>query len=131
MAPGGEPVRSLRRLAGTGVRLAIDDFGTGYANLAYLRQLPIHAIKLAGPFVDDIRADDHGSLVAERIVDALVRLAHAIGLSVTAESVETPVQVDRLRMLGCDAGQGLFYGCPVAASEITERLRGSASVTIG
>ena len=85
----GEPVRSLRRLAATGVRLAIDDFGTGYSNLAYLRQLPIQALKLAGPFVTDIRDDDPSGLVAERVVDALVRLTHALGLSVTAESVET------------------------------------------
>ena len=55
MATDGEPVRSLRRLADTGVRLAIDDFGTGYSNLAYLRRLPIHTLKLAGPFVDGMR----------------------------------------------------------------------------
>jgi diguanylate cyclase (GGDEF)-like protein/PAS domain S-box-containing protein len=131
MTTQGEPVRSLRRLAGIGVRLAIDDFGTGYSNLAYLRQLPIHALKLAGPFVDDIRTDDPASLVAERIVDALVRLAHALGLSVTAESVETATQMQRLRELGCDCAQGRFHGNPVAPAAITERLRGSAEVTIG
>jgi diguanylate cyclase (GGDEF)-like protein/PAS domain S-box-containing protein len=131
MTTHGEPVRSLRRLAGTGVRLAIDDFGTGYSNLAYLRQLPIHALKLAGPFVDDIRAHDPASLVAERIVDALVRLAHALGLSVTAEAVETVTQMQRLRELGCDSAQGRLLGNPVAPGEITDRLRGSAEVTIG
>ncbi|MFK3980279.1 putative bifunctional diguanylate cyclase/phosphodiesterase [Micromonospora sp. NPDC050397] len=122
MATGGEPVRSLRRLAALGVRLAIDDFGTGYSNLAYLRRLPIHALKLAAPFVEGIRSTDALALVDERIVDTLVRLAHALGLSVTAEAVETAGQADRLRALGCDAGQGLFFGAPVAAERITARL---------
>ncbi|MDG4823621.1 EAL domain-containing protein [Asanoa sp. WMMD1127] len=126
MATGGEPVRALRRLAGTGVRLAIDDFGTGYSNLAYLRQLPIHSLKLAGPFVDGMRAQDPASVVAERIVDALVRLAHALGLSVTAESVETAEQVERLTALGCDSGQGRHFGNPVAPSAIAARLRSAA-----
>ncbi|MEV0713049.1 EAL domain-containing protein [Asanoa sp. NPDC050611] len=123
MATGGEPVRALRKLANTGVRLAIDDFGTGYSNLAYLRQLPIHTLKLAGPFVDGMRAQDPAAVVAERIVDALVRLAHALGLSVTAESVETPEQVERLTALGCDSGQGRHFGTPVAPSAISALLR--------
>ncbi|GAA1890728.1 putative bifunctional diguanylate cyclase/phosphodiesterase [Asanoa iriomotensis] len=123
MATGGEPVRALRKLANTGVRLAIDDFGTGYSNLAYLRQLPIHTLKLAGPFVDGMRSHDPAAVVAERIVDALVRLAHALGLSVTAESVETPEQVERLTALGCDSGQGRHFGTPAAPSAITELLR--------
>jgi len=130
MATGGEPVRSLRRLASTGVRLAIDDFGTGYSNLAYLRQLPIHTLKLAGPFVDGMRSNDPASVVAERIVDALVRLAHALGLSVTAEAVETLEQVERLTALGCDNGQGNHYGTPAAPASITALLR-SSQVTIG
>jgi len=131
MATGGEPVRSLRRLANTGVRLAIDDFGTGYSNLAYLRQLPIHTLKLAGPFVDGMRSHDPASVVAERIVDALVRLAHALGLSVTAEAVETQEQVERLTALGCDSGQGMHYGTPVRAEAITELLRSGLRVRVG
>ncbi|GIF52560.1 diguanylate cyclase/phosphodiesterase with PAS/PAC sensor(s) [Asanoa ferruginea] len=130
MATSGEPVRALRRLANTGVRLAIDDFGTGYSNLAYLRQLPIHTLKLAGPFVDGMRAHDPASVVAERIVDALVRLAHALGLSVTAESVESLEQVERLTALGCDSGQGLHFGTPAAPAAITALLR-SAEMPAG
>ncbi|MEV0809753.1 EAL domain-containing protein [Micromonospora sp. NPDC050200] len=130
MGTAGEPLRSLRRLAALGVRLAIDDFGTGYSNLAYLRRLPIHCLKLAGPFVEGIRADapdapvDHRD---ERIVDALVRLAHALELSVTAEAVETGVQAERLRALRCDTGQGCWFGPPMPADEITARLRGEAA----
>ena len=59
MGSAGEPLRSLHRLAALGVRLAMDDFGTGYSNLAYLRRLPIHCLKLAGPFVEGIRARRH------------------------------------------------------------------------
>jgi diguanylate cyclase (GGDEF)-like protein/PAS domain S-box-containing protein len=131
MATIGEPVRSLRRLAALGVRLAIDDFGTGYSNLAYLRRLPIHSLKLAGPFVEGIQSGDALALVDERIVDALVRLAHALGLSVTAEAVETAGQADLLRSLACDTGQGLYFGAPVAAEEITARLRESGSGRAG
>ncbi|WP_406036827.1 EAL domain-containing protein [Micromonospora sp. NBC_00898] len=127
MGTAGEPLRSLHELAGLGVRLAIDDFGTGYSNLAYLRRLPIHCLKLAGPFVEGIRAD--GADVAtdhrdERIVDALVRLAHALELWVTAEAVETEVQAERLRALRCDTGQGLWFGGPVPAEQIRARLAG-------
>ncbi|MEH0825681.1 MULTISPECIES: putative bifunctional diguanylate cyclase/phosphodiesterase [unclassified Micromonospora] len=127
MGTAGEPLRSLRRLAGLGVRLAIDDFGTGYSNLAYLRRLPIHCLKLAGPFVEGIRADEPDATADhrdERIVDALVRLAHALELSVTAEAVETGAQAERLRALRCDTGQGRWFGPPMPAEEITARLRG-------
>ncbi|MEU5939242.1 EAL domain-containing protein [Micromonospora sp. NPDC047548] len=127
MGTAGEPLRSLHRLADLGVRLAIDDFGTGYSNLAYLRRLPIHCLKLAGPFVEGIRADDPDAPADhrdERIVDALVRLAHALELSVTAEAVETGAQAERLRALRCDTGQGRWFGAPMPADQITARLRG-------
>ncbi|MEH1128766.1 putative bifunctional diguanylate cyclase/phosphodiesterase [Micromonospora sp. CPCC 206061] len=125
MPTAGEPVHSLRGLASTGVRIAIDDFGTGYSNLAYLRRLPIHALKLAGPFIEGLRSGgvvDSASLADERIVDALVRLAHALGLTVTAEAVETTEQAELLRALGCDTGQGLLFGAPVPAQAITPLL---------
>ncbi|WP_422734080.1 putative bifunctional diguanylate cyclase/phosphodiesterase [Micromonospora sp. WMMD558] len=130
MGTAGEPLRSLHRLAGLGVRLAIDDFGTGYSNLAYLRRLPIHCLKLAGPFVEGIRGDGPEAVAGhrdERIVDALVRLAHALELWVTAEAVETEVQAERLRALRCDTGQGRWFGPPAPAAEITARLRGEGT----
>ncbi|MER7456115.1 EAL domain-containing protein [Micromonospora sp. NPDC126480] len=130
MGTAGEPLRSLYQLAGLGVRLAIDDFGTGYSNLAYLRRLPIQCLKLAGPFVEGIREDGPEAATGhrdERIVDALVRLAHALELWVTAEAVETEVQAERLRALRCDTGQGRWFGPPVPAGEITARLRGAAT----
>ncbi|PZF97723.1 putative bifunctional diguanylate cyclase/phosphodiesterase [Micromonospora endophytica] len=126
MGSAGEPLRTLHRLSALGVRLAVDDFGTGYSNLAYLRRLPITCLKLAAPFVEGIRGDepeaaDHRD---ERIVDALVRLAHALELWVTAEGVETEAQAERLRALRCDTAQGRLFGPPAPADTIRTRLAG-------
>ncbi|MGC4896900.1 putative bifunctional diguanylate cyclase/phosphodiesterase [Micromonospora sp. DT31] len=109
-----EPVRALRVLSELGVRVAIDDFGTGYCNLAYLRDLPVNELKVAGEFVTGLRASagDPGGHTDERILASLVSLAHALGLTVTAEGVETAHQADRLRAIGCDAGQGWHFGRP-------------------
>ena len=105
-------VAGLRRLAQRGVRVAIDDFGTGYSNLAYLRTLPVCELKLDGSFVQGLRSSESPDPVDEQIVAALVKLGHSLGLTVTAEGVETPVQADRLRLIGCDAGQGWHFGRP-------------------
>ncbi|WBB89156.1 EAL domain-containing protein [Verrucosispora sp. WMMC514] len=125
MGSAGEPLRTLHRLAALGVRLAVDDFGTGYSNLAYLRRLPITCLKLAGPFVEGIRGTepDDADHRDERIVDALVRLAHALELWVTAEAVETETQAERLRALRCDTAQGRLFGPPGPAEAIVARLR--------
>jgi predicted signal transduction protein with EAL and GGDEF domain len=105
-------VAGLRRLAQTGVRIAIDDFGTGYSNLAYLRTLPVTELKLDGSFVQGLRSADKPDPTDEQIVAALVNLGHSLGLTVTAEGVESAVQADRLRLIGCDAGQGWHFGHP-------------------
>ncbi|MFE9652261.1 putative bifunctional diguanylate cyclase/phosphodiesterase [Micromonospora sp. NPDC006431] len=120
MSTVAEPVRALRVLKELGVRIAIDDFGTGYCNLAYLRDLPVTELKVAGEFVAGLRApaDDPGSRTDERILASLVSLAHALGLTVTAEGVETAGQADRLRAIGCDAGQGWHFGRPAPAGQI-------------
>ncbi|MEV4812891.1 putative bifunctional diguanylate cyclase/phosphodiesterase [Micromonospora avicenniae] len=124
MSTTEEPVRALRGLADLGVRIAIDDFGTGYSNLAYLRDLPVTELKVAGEFVAGLRAPaaDPGSRTDERILASLVSLAHALGLTVTAEGVETAGQAERLRAIGCDAGQGWHFGRPAPAERILERV---------
>jgi diguanylate cyclase (GGDEF)-like protein/PAS domain S-box-containing protein len=109
----------LRDLADIGVRIAIDDFGTGYSNLAYLRRLPVHTLKLAGPFITrGTSGKDETDDVDLEIVSAVVRLAHILGLTVTAESVETPAQLTRLRRLGCDTGQGWLFAPAVPGGDI-------------
>ncbi|MGK5674240.1 putative bifunctional diguanylate cyclase/phosphodiesterase [Micromonospora sp. URMC 106] len=121
MSTAEEPVRALRVLADLGVRIAIDDFGTGYCNLAYLRDLPVTELKVAGQFVAGLRAPE--SRADERILASLVSLAHALDLTVTAEGVETAGQAERLRAIGCDAAQGWHFGRPDSAERLLERLR--------
>jgi EAL domain-containing protein (putative c-di-GMP-specific phosphodiesterase class I) len=122
MATAGAPLQALRQLVDSGVRVAIDDFGTGYSNLAYLSTLPVHVLKLAGPFIARLRDPGLPGGIDERIVDALIRLAHALGLTVTAEGVETPGQANRLRALGCDAVQGFYFARPQEADQIGDMI---------
>jgi len=116
MGPTTGARATLEALAGLGVRLAIDDFGTGYSNLAYLRSLPVHGLKLAGPFVTGAGSPD--GRVDVEITSTLVGLAHALGLTVTAESIETAEQAAQLRELGCDLGQGWFYSPAVGPDAV-------------
>ena len=114
---------ALHALAEMGVRIAIDDFGTGYSNFAYLRRLPVHALKLAGPFVTGAAAGaEWGEQVDREVVGLVIALAHTLGLTVTAESVETADQFAHLQQLGCDTGQGWFFAVPVPAEQIPPLL---------
>lgn len=97
-------------LARIGVYLSIDDFGTGWSSLAYLRQLPARQLKIDRSFVADL----DGSADARAVVHAVVDLAHALGLSVVAEGVETEAQRDVLAALGCDELQGWCFARPMA-----------------
>ncbi|WP_181782033.1 putative bifunctional diguanylate cyclase/phosphodiesterase, partial [Pseudonocardia pini] len=108
---GDEPASmdALAALRAAGVRLALDDFGTGYSSLAWLRRLPVHALKIDGSFIDGLR-HDLPDPVDESIVGSLVAMAHALDLEVTAEWVETGRQAERLARLGCDLGQGRWFG---------------------
>jgi diguanylate cyclase (GGDEF)-like protein len=117
MQSSGPSVQTLRTIADLGVRIVIDDFGIGYSNLAYLRHLPVHGLKLAGAFMAGIRslASDH---VDEQIVETVIRLAHTLQMTVTAEGIETADQAARLAALGCDLGQGWLFGRPVAPGAI-------------
>lgn len=124
MAPHAPPVAVLRALADLGVRIAIDDFGVGYSNLAQLRQLPVHGLKLAGAFMAGVRSPTSGR-VDERIVAAVVNLAHTLNLTVTAEGVEDAEQAARLAAVGCDLAQGWHFGRP-ASAETVELLAAAA-----
>jgi diguanylate cyclase (GGDEF)-like protein/PAS domain S-box-containing protein len=100
---------ALGELREAGVRIALDDFGTGYSSLAWLRRLPVHGLKIDGSFIDGLRKPS-ADPTDTSIVRALIELAHALGLEVTAEWVETAVQAQRLAELGCDIGQGRWFG---------------------
>jgi diguanylate cyclase (GGDEF)-like protein len=113
---------TLRRLKDLGVRLSIDDFGTGYSSLAYLRRFPVDQLKVDRGFVQDVA--EHGDT---RIMGAVVRLAHDLGLDVVAEGVETESERSVVRTLGCDSMQGFLLGRPVAA-DVIERTFASDAV---
>jgi diguanylate cyclase (GGDEF)-like protein/PAS domain S-box-containing protein len=122
MATAGEPLETIRALASMGLRIAIDDFGTGYSNLANLCNLPVHTLKLARQFIDGLCGPDGEDPAKERIVATLIRLAHGLGLSATAEGVETAAQAERLRDLRFDTAQGWHFGRPGPPGEITGML---------
>jgi diguanylate cyclase (GGDEF)-like protein/PAS domain S-box-containing protein len=123
MGSAGQPLRTLHALAELGVRIAIDDFGTGYSNLAYLRDLPVHALKLAGRFMAGLRAPGGPDQADQEILAALIRLAHKLKLTVTAEGVETAAQAAALRELGCDTAQGWHFGRAVPPEEVSLQRR--------
>ncbi|MEU2055178.1 putative bifunctional diguanylate cyclase/phosphodiesterase [Streptomyces bungoensis] len=138
MGSGGRPLQALQALSDMGVRIAIDDFGTGYSNLAYLSRLPVSVLKLDGSFVRGFQYEEAAKEAAdvppnpadEVIVEAMIQLAHRLGLTVTAECVETSAQATRLRRIGCDTGQGWLYSRPVPPDRISELL-GTQDYAVG
>lgn len=122
MGSAGRPLQALQALSDMGVQIAIDDFGTGYSNLAYLSRLPVSVLKLDGSFVRGFQDEEHPNPADEVIVEALVQLAHRLGLTVTAECVETSGQAARLRRIGCDTGQGWLYSRAVTPERIGELI---------
>ncbi|MEU9183169.1 EAL domain-containing protein [Streptomyces sp. NPDC048484] len=137
MGSAGRPLQALQALSDMGVGIAIDDFGTGYSNLAYLSRLPVSVLKLDGSFVrgfqyesGDYEGGDGAAAppnpADEVVVEAMIQLAHRLGLTVTAECVETAGQATRLRRIGCDTGQGWLYSRPVAPDRISALLTAAA-----
>ncbi|MEX3917946.1 EAL domain-containing protein [Paraburkholderia sp. BR10872] len=106
----------LRRLAAAGIMIAMDDYGTGYASLSYLRQFPLHNLKVDRSFVADLPESQSSS----QILHAVVSMAHAMGMITTVEGVETQNQSKFLRTLGCDRQQGFFHGRPVSDHEYAQ-----------
>jgi EAL domain-containing protein (putative c-di-GMP-specific phosphodiesterase class I) len=99
-------LKALRRL---GMHISIDDFGTGYSSLSYLKRFPVSALKIDRSFIDGLGQDREDT----SIVEAIVTLAHALGLTAVAEGLETPTQLDALRVIGCDYAQGFLLGRPL------------------
>ncbi|WP_168734884.1 bifunctional diguanylate cyclase/phosphodiesterase [Deinococcus sp. KSM4-11] len=102
-------VATLRELSAFGIRVALDDFGTGYSSLSYLQQLPVQVLKVDRSFV---KAMDTLNVT---LVQAMVTMAHGLGLTVVAEGIEETGQSEILRTLGCDMGQGYLFGRPQPA----------------
>ena len=118
MADAARSLETMQQLRKAGIEIAIDDFGTGYSSLAYLGRLPISAVKIDRTFVGSLLSDQ-SSLA---IVGATVGLAHALGLKVVAEGVESQAVLDRLRVLGTDRAQGFYIASPMPASALMSWL---------
>ncbi len=117
----------LTELYDMGVSISIDDFGTGYCSFNYLKQFPIHCLKIDRSFVQDLTKDTNDAA----IVKAMIALAHGLNLSVVAEGVETEGQRNLLRILECELMQGNLFSPAVCAQEATELLLKSKSLLIG
>ncbi|WP_341525733.1 EAL domain-containing protein [Nostoc sp. UHCC 0302] len=105
----------LRELYNMGVSISIDDFGTGYCSLSYLKNFPIHTLKIDRSFVRDLTTDTSNAA----ITTAIVALAHGLNLTVVAEGVETEEQRNLLRVIECELMQGHLFSCAVSAEDAT------------
>lgn len=111
-------VEALEELGHFGCRIAMDDFGTGYASLNYLRQLPVHVLKIDKSFVMDLISNHNSQMIVKAVID----LAHALGLIVHAEGIETLEQREALISMGCDRLQGYWYSKPLNTQNLLSWL---------
>jgi len=113
MANSDETLDMLRELHQVGVRVSIDDFGTGYSSLSYLTRFKIDKLKIDRSFVRDIIVDPADAAVT----NAIIAMAHGLGVKVVAEGIETLEQLSYLTRLGCDQGQGFYFSKAVPAKD--------------
>jgi diguanylate cyclase (GGDEF)-like protein len=111
-------IATLHKLRGLGARLAIDDFGTGYSSLAYLKRFPIDTLKIDKSFVNELGRDPESTA----IVHAVLAFAKALSLTTTAEGVQTIQQLQHLRSLDCERGQGYFFARPLTSEALAALL---------
>ncbi len=104
-------IAMLGSLKALGLKLGIDDFGTGYSSLNYLKRFPVDTLKIDKSFVGVLGQGAEGTA----IVESVITLAHALGLQVTAEGLETAEQLAQLRVLGCELAQGYYFSAPLPA----------------
>ncbi|CAA9587763.1 MAG: diguanylate cyclase/phosphodiesterase (GGDEF & EAL domains) with PAS/PAC sensor(s) [uncultured Thermomicrobiales bacterium] len=114
MHDAASTVITLAALRAHGVRVAIDDFGTGFSSLSYLQRLPVDTLKVDRSFINGLGHDQENTA----IVEAIITLAHPLGLQVVAEGVETTAQAAQLRALGCELAQGYLYSRPLPAVDL-------------
>ncbi len=114
----------LKRLKDLGLRIALDDFGTGFSSLAYLQRFPFDKLKLDQAFVRGIETSDQSCAIAR----ATISMAHALGLTVTAEGVETQAQAEFLMAQGCDELQGFYYARPLEKAQLHRFLQQPATL---
>ncbi|GGA31741.1 PAS domain S-box protein [Okeania sp. KiyG1] len=111
----------LNQLKNRSIKLSIDDFGTGYSSLSYLHQFPINSLKIDRSFVSPLDSDVTDQSL--KIVSAIIALAHNLGLEIVAEGIETQEQMQQLKQLQCEKGQGYLFSKPVDSYQATKLLR--------
>jgi EAL domain-containing protein (putative c-di-GMP-specific phosphodiesterase class I) len=114
-------VEQLLKLRDEGINVSLDDFGTGYSSLSYLQKFDIDFIKIDQSFVRHLKAGTTDLVLCQ----AIIAMAHALGMKVIAEGVETAEQRDLLKTAGCDYAQGYFYSRPVCPAEFEAMVLGS------
>jgi diguanylate cyclase len=118
-----EAIKKMQALRNLGVGISLDDFGTGYSSLIYLKRFPINTLKIAKPFIQDIVQNDRD----KSLVDAIVSMAHSLGLSVVVEGAETDEQLLTLQELNCDFVQGKIYSYPLTVTQLNARIESQLS----
>ena len=116
VGPNGAAHETLNELRALGVQLHIDDFGTGYSSLSYLQHLPVSTLKIDRSFVANMTQ----SRESAELVKTIVTMAQTLGLQVTAEGIETGEQLEQLRSLGCEFGQGYLFSKPLDVAAVAE-----------
>ncbi len=114
-----QAVTKLQSLAAHGVRMAVDDFGIGYSSLSYLQTLPLHTLKIDRSFISEIQTSKNKNT----IVGAVIAMSKGLGLDIVAEGVETEVQLNYLKHLGCQKIQGYLFGRPATTAKTREMLK--------
>ncbi len=116
---------TLRELRARGANISVDDFGVGYSSLSQLHRFPIDALKIDRSFLQRIGGEERDA----EIIRTIVTLAHNLNLSVTAEGIETPLQLERLRALGCESGQGYLFAKPLSVEQVDAMLAAETTHT--
>ena len=118
MTHAEENIETLKKLNALGIRIAIDDFGTGYSSLSYLKRLPVDILKIDRSFVSEVPDNRDG--VA--IVEAIIAMAHSLGLHIIAEGVETAEQLEFLQMRKCNEIQGYYFSYPLPVEQFEQLI---------
>ncbi|MEO8384913.1 MAG: EAL domain-containing protein [Betaproteobacteria bacterium] len=121
-----EAITALTKLDAMKIRIAIDDFGTGYSGLSYLKQFPIHTVKIDQSFIRDLTTDTEN----EAIVRAIIAMSRSLGLNIVAEGVETATQLAMLSELGCDLVQGYYFSQPLSLAEANNLIANQKSALL-
>lgn len=119
MQVAAQSLHIFRQIRNLGIKIAIDDFGTGYSSFGSLKQIKLDVLKIDKLFIKDITTDETDSV----IVQAMIKLAEALGMSTTAEGIEYPEQLELVKRMGCHEYQGFYFSKPLPIHELETLIR--------